>query len=189
MPSHYTDNMLMYLGFVRYVSACRGACAVLFLAGLLGASERSAAAADPPPAEANPISIKTIAEVQRKTLVKGKLQALLLPATRVVPGDEVIYTVKVRNAGPLAADALAFAIPIPQHMVYVANSAVGPGAEVSYSVDGGRSFDQPENLVIHGAQGKSRPAAPSDYTHIRWVLHNPLKVGSVALARFRAVLQ
>jgi uncharacterized repeat protein (TIGR01451 family) len=169
--------------------SCRGARAGLCLALLLAASERCAAVADPPPAEANPISIKTIAEVQRKSLVKGKLQVELQPATRVVPGDEVIYTVEVRNAGPLAADALAFAIPIPQHMVYVANSAVGPGAEVSYSIDGGRSFDRPENLVIHGAEGKSRPAVPSDYTHIRWVLRNRLKVGSVALARFRAVLQ
>lgn len=179
----------MYLSFIRRVRSCRAARAGLCLACLLAASEGSPAGAEPAAVEANPISIKTIAEVQRRTMVKGKLQIELQPATRVVPGDEVIYTLEVRNAGPVAADALAFAIPIPQHMVYVANSAVGPGAEVSYSVDGGRSFDKPENLVIHGAEGKSRPAAPSDYTHIRWVLRNTLKVGSVAMARFRAVLQ
>jgi len=141
------------------------------------------------PADANRISIRTIAEVQRKIVVDGKEHVELRPATRVVPGDEVIYTLEVRNAGPLAAVAPAFAIPIPQHMIYVADSAVGPGALVSYSIDGGLSFDKPENLVIHGAQGQSRAAGPADYTDIRWVLRNTLKVGSVALARFRAVLQ
>jgi hypothetical protein len=73
-------------------------------------------------------------------------------------------------------------------MSYVADSAVAPGAEVSYSVDGGRTFDAPENLTVHGPDGKERPAMAADYTHIRWVLKNRLKAGSMTLARFRATV-
>jgi uncharacterized repeat protein (TIGR01451 family) len=159
------------------------------LCGCLSIASSPSVRAEDPPADSAAISIKTIAEVQRKILVKGKEEFVLQPATRVVPGDEVIYTLEVRNSSSAPAESVAFAIPIPAHMVYVADSAIGPGAEVSYSVDGGRSFDKPENLVVHGPEGKSRPAAASDYTHIRWVLRHSLKVGSVALARFRAVLK
>ena len=71
-------------------------------------------------------------------------------------------------------------------MRYVADSAVGPGAEVSYSVDGGRSFDRAENLKVPGKDGEPRPAVAADYTHIRWRLKNSLKANSVAFVRFRA---
>jgi uncharacterized repeat protein (TIGR01451 family) len=129
------------------------------------------------------------AEVERKIIENGHESVRLLPADRVVPGDLVIYTVAVRNDGAVPADGLAFTSRIPEHMVYVANSAVGPGAEVTYSTDGGRTFDRPENLFVDGPLGTTRAAMPADYTHIRWVLRNSLKVHSVALARFRAVLK
>jgi hypothetical protein len=71
-------------------------------------------------------------------------------------------------------------------MSYVAESAVGPATEVSYSVDGGNHFDAAENLKIQDADGQLRPAGAADYTHIRWQLKNSLKANSVAFVRFRA---
>jgi hypothetical protein len=71
----------------------------------------------------------------------------------------------------------------------VADSAVGPGTEVSYSADGGRSFDIPEKLKIQDAEGQSRPAGPANYTHIRWQLKNRLKGNSMAFVRFRAQMK
>jgi hypothetical protein len=71
-------------------------------------------------------------------------------------------------------------------MLYVADTAVGPGAEVSYSVDGGRSFDRAENLKVPGADGRMRPAVATDYTDIRWQLKHSLKANSTAFVRFRA---
>lgn len=157
------------------------------------------AKADPPVSPAEPLHavesstpeiVTTMsAEVERKMIDNGHESVRLLPADRVVPGDLVIYTVAVRNDGAVPAVGLAFTSRIPEHMVYVANSAVGPGAEVTYSTDGGRSFDRPENLFVDGPLGTTRAAMPADYTHIRWVLRNSLKVHSVALARFRAVLK
>src|SRR5271168_2396990 len=82
---------------------------------------------------ADPLTIKAIAEVESKSIVHGREVIKLIPADRVVPGDQVIYTLEVRNTGA-ALEAPVVVHPIPEHMRYVADSAVGPGAEVSYSV-------------------------------------------------------
>lgn len=107
----------------------------------------------------------------------------LRSAERVVPGDVLIYTVEVRNAGRYAAESPVVVQPIPNHTMYIADSAVGPGVDVEYSVDGGRNFDTPENLKVAGAAAR---ATAADYTHIRWHLRNRLKPNSVAYVRFRA---
>ena len=78
--------------------------------------------------------------------------------------------------------------PIPRHARYLENTAAGPGAEVSFSVDGGHTFDRPEHLKVVGPDGRTRPASAADYTHIRWQLKHILKGNSVAYARFRAVV-
>jgi uncharacterized repeat protein (TIGR01451 family) len=113
----------------------------------------------------------------------------LVSADRVVPGDEVFYTLEIRNTGsrPLPPPLVDFAIP--EHMRYIANSAVGAGAEVSYSVDGGHSFERPENLSVVTAGQNPRLATAADYTHIRWRLKHALKGKAMALARFRAVVK
>jgi len=135
------------------------------------------------------IKMKMIAEVEIKVSEEGRDIIKLAPADRVVPGDEVIYTVEVRNTGPTAVVAPTLVNPIPAHMRYVADSATGPGAEVSYSADGGHTFDRPENLRVLGPDGQWRPAKPEEYTHIRWQLRSTLKSKSVAFARFRAVVK
>ncbi len=89
----------------------------------------------------NPIAIKAIAEVELRIIEQGRETAKLMPADRVVPGDRVFYTLEVRNTDGAVIAAPAVTYPIPEHMQYLADSAVGPGAEVSFSVDGGRSFD------------------------------------------------
>ncbi len=161
-------------------------CAAL-LALFLAAPGRSQA-------PASPLEIKSVAEVQsRATEPKGapggRAGAELVPADRVVPGDRVIYTLEVRNTGATALDAPDFSYPVPEHMRYVADSAVGPGAEVSYSVDGGHNFARAENLKVKGTDGKLRPAVAADYTDIRWQLKNSLKANSVAFVRFRTLVK
>jgi uncharacterized repeat protein (TIGR01451 family) len=100
--------------------------------------------------------------------------AKLQPAERVVPGDVLIYTVEVRNTGRYAVESAVVVQPIPHHTLYLADSAVGPGVDVDYSVDGRRTFDTAQKL-----------RSPGEYTHIRWRLHNRLKPDSVAFVRFR----
>jgi uncharacterized repeat protein (TIGR01451 family) len=107
----------------------------------------------------------------------------------VVPGDRVLYTLEVRNAGGTEVDSPSVTYAVPDHMKYVADSAVGPGAEVSFSVDGGHSFDDAGKLHVPGIDGRPRPAAAADYTHLRWRLKNSLKANSVAFVRFRALVK
>jgi len=140
-------------------------------------------------ATSGPLSIKTIAEVETRGTSGGRDIVRLAPADRVVPGDQVIYTLEVQNTDAATARAPTVIYPIPEHMLYVAHSAVGPGVDVSYSVDGGRNFDRSENLKVAAAGGGLRAALPADYTHIRWQLKHDLKANSVAFVRFRALVK
>jgi uncharacterized repeat protein (TIGR01451 family) len=166
----YTDNMYRAL-----FCPTRG----LLIAVAMIIVGHSAAAADP-------ISIKAIAEVEQWSQAQGRETRKLIPADRVVSGDTVIYTLEVRNTASTSVPRPVVTYPVPTHMTYTPDSAVGPGTEVSYSVDAGRSFDAPENLRIQEPGGQLRLATPADYTHIRWQLKASLKGNSVAFVRFRA---
>ena len=137
----------------------------------------------------NAISVGVIAEVETRVSVNGRELTKLVPADRLTPGDEVIYTLEIRNTGAAAFRTLAVPFAIPEHMRYVADSAVGPGADVSYSVDGGRTFAWPDDLTVAGPQGGLRAASAADYTHILWRLKHGLKGHAVAFAHFRAVVK
>jgi uncharacterized repeat protein (TIGR01451 family) len=150
----------------------------LLIAGAVIVGLRGIAASDP-------ISIKAIAEVEQSSQAHGR-ETKLIPADRVVSGDTIIYTLEVRNTASASVPRPVVIYPIPEHTIYTPDSAVGPGTEVTYSVDAGRSFDAPENLRIQEPGGQLRMAKAADYTHIRWQLKNPLKGNSVAFVRFRA---
>ena len=138
---------------------------------------------------ADSLAVRSIAEVESKSIEAGREVVKLIPADRVVPGDRVIYTLEVRNMSATPLDAPTLSHRVPEHMQYVADSAVGPGAVVSYSVDGGKSFERPENLKVSSPGGGVRPAIAADYTDIRWQLKNSLKPNSVAFVRFRALVK
>jgi uncharacterized repeat protein (TIGR01451 family) len=140
-------------------------------------------------ASSGPLEIRAVAEVESKSIDRGRESVKLIPADRVVPGDRVLYTLEVRNTAAAALDAPIVVHPVPEHMRYVAGTAVGPGAEVTYSVDGGHTFDRAENLKVLGPDGNPRPAVAADYTHIRWQLKNSLKANSMAFVRFRALVK
>jgi uncharacterized repeat protein (TIGR01451 family) len=166
---------------LRRLRAVRAAL-VYVLTTLAAAQNASTGAHDPR------LAVKAIAELVKPTSREGRETTQLVNADEVVPGDEVIYTLEIRNASAVALPHPTIDYPIPTHMRYVANSAIGAGAEVSYSVDQGHTFDRPENLKISDARGE-RPATPADYTHIRWQLKHVLKGNSVAMAHFRAVVK
>jgi uncharacterized repeat protein (TIGR01451 family) len=134
----------------------------------------------------DPIAVKAIAEVERPTRERGRDMNKLVPAERVVSGDAVIYTLEVRNTTAATVPPPTVTYPVPEHMIYTADSAVGPITQVTYSVDGGLTFGAPETLKIAQPGGEPREATAADYTHIRWQLKNALKGNSVAFVRFRA---
>ncbi len=163
--------------YVPFAGLC-GAALALTLAALAAAQVPGSA-----------LAIRSIAEVEARSLVAGKEVVKLIPADRVVPGDRVIYTLEVRNTGATALDAPIVTHPVPEHMRYIADTAVGPGADVRYSVDGGHTFRRAEDLQVLGVEGRPRPAVAADYTDIRWQLKNSLKANSVVFVRFRALVK
>jgi hypothetical protein len=101
--------------------------------------------------------------------------------------DELIVSVRFANSSDHVLDAIRITSPIPPDLSYVSDSASGPGADVLYSVDGGRSFGRPEELTMQVPDGTVRGAEPADYTHVRWVLRASLDAGASGVARFRVV--
>lgn len=149
------------------------------------------------------VAVTLVAEVRNEVELAGRKSARLMPATVLQQGQEVFYTVRILNPSAAAVRDVVVVQRIPQNTTYVPNSVGGPGAEITFSADGGQSFakegqvsitEQTVPLASPGrvAQGRTdtaRPAMPQDYTHIRWRLRNSLAPGAVALARFRAVFR
>lgn len=138
---------------------------------------------------ASPIVVQTVAEKEVRTVnADGDVKTTMQPAEAVVPGDEVVYTVTFANEGDEPATNIVVTDPVPAQMRYVENSAFGPGTDITFSVDGGKTFAPRDDLAVTDARGNARPARASDLTHIRWGFRQVLAPGERGYARFKAVL-
>lgn len=145
----------------------------------------AASAADP-----GSISLKaTDQQVKVTTDDKGVKHTTLIPAGKVLPGTEVVFTIEYSNVGKKPANDVVITDPIPEHMVYVADSAEGKGMDITYSIDGGKTWGNPDQLNVRDADGTTHTALPKDYNAIRWVLKGALAVGGKGSVSFHAVLQ
>jgi uncharacterized repeat protein (TIGR01451 family) len=135
------------------------------------------------------IETELVAEVRENvSRTPGTEVYRFVPAKLLAQGEVVYYTVRVKNVGSNFARDVIITQRIPVNTTYVEGSASGPGANVTFSVDGGQMFEPAHKLTIN-VEGNTQLAQPAQYTHIRWHLRNPLAPGAVALARFRAVFQ
>lgn len=134
------------------------------------------------------IKLSAQAEVEVKVLnEEGRSIIKRMAARKVIPGTEVIYTIAYHNPANQTAEGLVITNPIPKQMHYRTESVFG--SEAIFSVDNGHSFDRPENLYTIDATGNRYPAKPSEYTHIRWQLQEPVPPQATGKVGFRAVLQ
>lgn len=135
------------------------------------------------------IELKTVAQIEEAYVNdKGERAVRLVPAAKVIPGSQVVWTVTAANVCAQPAANVLIANPLPEHMNYVDGSAVGAGAEIAFSLDG-RQFAAPDALLVREADGKDRPARADEYKHIRWTFRNPIAPGQLAIARYRATLK
>jgi uncharacterized repeat protein (TIGR01451 family) len=138
----------------------------------------------------NTLDLRVVAEVEVEVVNDdGEPEITRIDARRVVPGDEVIYTISCENVGSERADGVLITNPIPDHMLYVRHTAGGDGTTVLFSVDGGRTYGAPGDLVVDDGTGAERRAVESDYTHIRWTLDEPLGPHEIKEVAFRAILE
>lgn len=135
------------------------------------------------------IELKTVAESEQEyTTETGQKAKRLVPATKVVPGDEVIWTITAKNVCDKSADNIVIANPVPEQMSYVANSAIGVGSDITYSLDG-KEFAAPAAIVVHDANGIRRTASPDEYRAVRWTYKGAFAPGATSFVRYRATVK
>lgn len=143
-------------------------------------------------ARAQTVELTTKAEKEVEVVEKGVKSKKLAAPEKMVPGNEVVYTLTYANKTAKPAEKVIITNPVPKHTRYKEGSAAGEDADITYSVDGGKTFTSPDKLtvVIKDKSGKdiARPAAAQDYTHIRWLLRQNVAPGKSGSVRFRAVI-
>jgi len=101
------------------------------------------------------------------TLVKA------VSAATAAPGDVLAYTVAYTSGGSTGAHNVVVVDEVPAAVAYVAGSATGAGATITFSHDGGTTFDASETVPV---------------THIRWTFAAPMAPGTSGSLTFQALV-
>jgi len=136
------------------------------------------------------LDLKNEAFIEKEETAKdGSKKKILAPATKVVPGEEVIFVITYKNKGAEPATDVVITNPIPKNMVY--RSAESDRADLvsQVSVDGGKKWADLAALKVSDKVRKQRPALPNDVTHVRWVTKLAMKPNEEGKVRLRAVLK
>jgi uncharacterized repeat protein (TIGR01451 family) len=133
------------------------------------------------------VELKTAAETEQEVVEQGQKVKRLMPVGKVVPGDEVVWTITARNVCDKPADNIVIANPVPEHMSFVASSAMGTGTDIAYSLDG-KEFKGAAELVVREADGTARAARANEYRAIRWAYKGAFAPGATAFVRYRAIV-
>jgi uncharacterized repeat protein (TIGR01451 family) len=134
------------------------------------------------------VELKTSAETEQEVVEQGQKVKRLVPAGKIVPGGEVIWTITATNVCKEPTADVAIANPVPEHMSYVAGSAMGTGADIAYSLDG-KEFKSAAELQVRAADGSTHAARADEYHAIRWTYKNAFAPGATAFVRYRAIVK
>jgi uncharacterized repeat protein (TIGR01451 family) len=132
----------------------------------------------------SPIELASVSKVERSVKqADGSTLKALVDAKSAAPGDEVVFVNTFKNTGQQSAGNLSLVNPVPANTVL--KSAFGDKATITYSLDGGKSYDAIEKQKVSSADGKTRAARLEDATHVRWVLAANLPAGQSGEVGFR----
>lgn len=142
------------------------------------------------PAKPGSIELKNVAEIEVvQVAADGKKTVRRQLVDKVLPGGEVIFTSTFKNIGTTPASDIVINNPIPENTVLIGGSAFGENAVITFSTDGGKTFAAADKLRVRDPDGKERPAALSEFTHIRWVYRGALPVGASSSVGFRVTVK
>ena len=119
----------------------------------------------------------------------GDVEYKLVEPGKVLPEDEILYVITFTNTGDQPAGNIVITDPIPNDSLYKKDSAFGAGTVIDFSVDGGKTYDKPENLKTKNAEGVEVVADVDQYTHIRWIYTEPLQPGQEGTVTFRTIIK
>lgn len=134
------------------------------------------------------VATQSVERVIVEKSVDGTETVRFGPADSVAPGDEVFYNLDYSNKSEDAATNVQLVMPVPSEVSYVENSATGEGAEIAFSVDGGKTFSQRGALKVT-IDGEERLAKADQITHIRWSYAEDIEPGAEGGVGYLAVLK
>ena len=135
------------------------------------------------------LNVQTVVQKEQVEVDEaGNEKTVLVDADKVVPGEHIVYTITFQNIGDEPAQNVVITNPIDANLTYIEGSAFGPGTDIQFSVDGGKTFAGRDALTVI-EDGNERPAEAKDITHIRWVMQEDLAAGAQGNARFAAILK
>jgi uncharacterized repeat protein (TIGR01451 family) len=118
------------------------------------------------------VSIQQTKEVTESS--RGGKATRFVPVTSASPGDVLEYVLVYTNQGDELATNAVIEDPVPKGTRFIANSAAGEGAEITFSNDNGKSFAPAVKLTyevkLPSGAVERRVATPSEYTNIRWTI-------------------
>ena len=131
----------------------------------------------------------TISSKSYQKVIKKK-KAKWVKATKVIPGNVVLYVNTIHNKGKDSAQNLTVVNAVPEHMEYIKGSAKCKGkCDITFSIDGGKHFAKPSKLIVKDKKTKKRRRAKaSEYTTIKWVV-SKLGGGKKTTVQYKARLQ
>ena len=134
------------------------------------------------------VATQSVERVIVEKSADGKETVRFGPADRVAPGDEVFYNLDFANESDEAATNVKLVMPVPSEVAYVENSATGEGADIAFSIDGGKTFSQRGALKVT-IDGEERLAKADQITHIRWSYADDIAPGAKGGVGYLAVLK
>jgi hypothetical protein len=121
-------------------------------------------------------------------VARGQESVALDKAGSVHPGEVLDWKITSANEGDGAARLYKTVGHVPQGTSFVAGSASAEyGAQVTYSIDNGKSFAPQPTIEEKQADGTTKrvPAPVSMYTEVRYEWADPLAAGSTLTANYK----
>jgi uncharacterized repeat protein (TIGR01451 family) len=108
------------------------------------------------------------------------------------PGDTIEYTILAKNVGKGLMTKPEIVDPIPQGVVYLANSAKGTNSQIFFSINDGRQYTEwPIMISVTNDQGVQvgKKASADQVTHIKWMINEAIPAGGQKELSFRVTVK
>ena len=131
----------------------------------------------------------SVAQEITSTTESGEVVVETKPVGLVSPGDVLTYTLSARNMGDSPAFDARIEDPIPEGTFLLPDSLSENVSGMTASIDGGESWRSFPVFVVAGTDTEGQPiyeqAAAESYTHLRWLLDEPLSPGATKEVSFK----
>ena len=134
------------------------------------------------------VTNKVLKQVIKKDK-KGNITYDYIEPGTALPGDVMMYTISFENISNEPVKGIVINDPVPNNSKYRINSATGKNTKITFSIDGGKNYGSPDDLIVKDKSGKEWKAKPESYTHIRWDYTKTLEPGQKSEVFFKTQIK